>query len=87
MTRPLPPRAKGISGLVLLFCVTALAAGLGFDFMTERNAWWLGAEHGAAAVIGLAAAAFTVLVGHLLRFLLQRRDPVEAGESDASHQP
>ena len=86
MTKPLPPRAKGISGLVLLFCVTALAAGVGFDFLTERRVWWLGAEHGAGAVIGVAAAVFTVLAGHLLRLVLKRQEPKsETGESDAGH--
>jgi len=84
MTRTPPPtRAKGISGLVLLFCVTALAAGLAFDFATARSAWWLGAEQGAAAIIGVAAVVLVVLAGHLMRFVLRGRQHSEEGERDA----
>jgi hypothetical protein len=82
---PPPTRAKGISGLVLLFCVTALAAGLAFDFTTARNAWWLGATAGAAAIIGVAAALLVVMAGHLLRLALRGRGKDDKGGRDASH--
>ncbi|MEZ6024249.1 MAG: hypothetical protein R3C16_12750 [Hyphomonadaceae bacterium] len=88
MTRTPPPtRAKGVSGLVFLFCATAGGLGLAFDLTrNDLSSWWLGAEPGAAAVIGLGAATLAVLAGHALRFLLRRRGRNETTEErDAGH--
>lgn len=70
----------GAAGILFLLCAVALAAGLGMDFAVREAApFWPGAQPGARAIIGAAAAALAVLGGHLLRLALTRRAPHEGG--------
>jgi hypothetical protein len=67
-------RARGAAGLLFLLCAVALAAGLGMDFAApSATPFWPGAQPGARAVIGAAAAALAVFGALLLRIVLIRR--------------
>jgi hypothetical protein len=81
MSRDPPPRG-GIAGLVLLFCFTAVVAGLGFDFAGDRYGFWLGARPGGAAALGAAAAAFCVVAAQVARLLLGRGEAKGSGDAD-----
>jgi hypothetical protein len=82
MSRAPPPRG-GIAGLVLIFCLAAAVAGLGFDFgADDARSFWIGARPGAAAAIGCGGAVFCVLAGQIARFALGRKD---AKGSDNAH--
>jgi hypothetical protein len=85
MTRtPVPPRG-GIAGLWLLFCAVAGGVGLAFDLGLNRASnFWIGAEPGGAAALGLAAAAFVVIAARLARLVLARR-PTQHRGGDADH--
>ena len=84
MTRtPAPPRG-GIAGLLLVFCLAAGAAGLGFDLgLDARPNFWIGAQPGAAAALGVGAAVFAILGARGAQLLLgrQRRKGSGGGES------
>jgi hypothetical protein len=67
---------------VLLFCFTAVAAGLAFDFAGGGYGFWLGARPGGAAAIGAAAAAFCVAAAQVARLLLGRQDAKGSGNAD-----
>lgn len=69
MSENLNPRG-GIAGLAILLCFTAAAAGLAFDFATRGpGGFWIGAQPGAAAVIGLGAAVLVVIAARVAQFL------------------
>lgn len=73
MSKTPPPRG-GSAGLVTLFCFTAAAAGIAFDFATRGpGGFWIGARPGAMAVIGVAAALLAVLAARLAQFLFAPR--------------
>lgn len=72
------PKRGGAAAMLALFCLAAGGAGLAFDLTSDTaRGFWIGAQPGAAAVIGLIAALFVVLCGHLARFLLTRRERPE----------
>ena len=82
MNKQAPPRG-GIAGLTLLFCVTAAAAGLAFDFgVGEASGFWIGARPGGAAVIGGAAAAFCVAAAQIAQRALGRSEANRSGNAD-----
>jgi hypothetical protein len=85
MIKPAPPKTRGIAGLVLLFCVAALIAGVGFDFMIEAGPRVnVIAQPGGRAVLGVGVAAVMVLLAHVMRLALgQRPRANEDGERDA----
>lgn len=73
-----PKRGGGAAAMLALFCLAAGGAGLAFDLTSDTaRGFWLGAQPGAAALIGLVAAVFVVLCGHLARFALTRRERAE----------
>lgn len=73
MSKAPPPRG-GITGLAILFCFTAAAAGLALDFATRApGGFWVGAQPGAAAAIGFGAALFVVIAARLAQFLFVSR--------------
>lgn len=76
MTKLVSAPPRGVSWLALLFCVTAAAVGLGFDFAINGSARWIGAQPGGAATIGIGAAAFVVLARHIAA-VLRARPPAE----------
>lgn len=79
MIKPPPPKSRGVAGVWLLFCVSALAAGLGFDLFGEMGPRFsIAAQPGARALLGLGVAVVLVLVAHALRWALGRKD--EKGE-------
>jgi len=82
MSREPQPRG-GIAGLVVLFCLTAGAAGLAFDFTGDTSGFWLGARPGGGAAIGAAAAIFCVAAAQLARLLLGRDTAKGGGGADA----
>jgi hypothetical protein len=68
----------------ILFGAFALmgVVGLALDLMTRaRGAFWIGAEPGARAVIGVGAAAFMLLCAHAARFILAKREPKGARDA------
>lgn len=87
MIKPPPPKSTGIAGLALLFCVVALAAGVGFDVMSGGdNRLGFAAQPGARAVLGVAVAVAIVILARLFRVLLAR--PLEPeGEAHARYNP
>lgn len=88
MTKPaLPPQPRsGITGLLLVFSVTALLLGLGFDLGAgSRVRFWIGDQPAAAAAIGVAGVLFAVIAAHAARALFVSRRKLEEEESsDAS---
>jgi len=78
MSNAQTPKRGGAAAMLLLFCLAAGGAGLAFDLTSDTaRGFWLGAQPGAAAVIGVAAAVFVVACGHLARWLLVRREPTD----------
>jgi hypothetical protein len=74
MIKPGPPPTRGIAGLALLFCIVALAVGLGFDFARDdAPRFGLVAQPGGRAVLGVVVAVSVVLIAHAMRWLLRRR--------------
>lgn len=73
--RKLPSASRGgVAGVALLFCVSAGVAGLAFDFFGEaRSTFWLLADPGGRALLGVGAVTAIVLVAHAARWLLARR--------------
>ncbi len=73
--KPLPHSRGGVAGVALLFCVSAGAAGLAFEFMRNApGAFWLLAEPGGRAALGAGAVTAIVLIAHAARWLLARRE-------------
>lgn len=85
-TAPKAPRG-GAAAMLFLFSVAGGGAGLAFDLaLNPERGFWIGAQPGAQAVIGVAAAVFVVLAGHLARVVLGRRrgqDGEREGRRDA----
>lgn len=84
MSRTLPPPRSGITGLLFVFCLTALVLGLGFDLgLGARVRFWIGDQPAAAAAVGVAAVLFAILAAQAARFMLGRRKQPDEGSSDA----
>lgn len=84
MIKPPPPKSRGIAGVMLLFCVAAGAAGLGFDlFAGMEGRFGVATQAGARAVLGLGVAAVLVLASHALRWALGRKATDETGGARA----
>ncbi|MEZ5960208.1 MAG: hypothetical protein R3C30_07225 [Hyphomonadaceae bacterium] len=84
MSRTLPPPRSGITGLLLVFSVTALLLGLGFDLgMGAHVQFWIADQPAAAAAVGAAAVLFAILAAQAARFVLGRRRSVNEGSGDA----
>lgn len=82
-----PPRS-GVTGVLFVFCLAALIAGLGFDIAGGvRVHFWIGDQPGAAAAVGIAAVLFVVLAGQAARFVLGRREKAAEGSDDGSSHP
>lgn len=82
MIKPPPPQKRGIAAMLLLFCVVALVAGLGFEFISGASARFsVVAQPGGRAVLGVGVAAALVLLAHAMRLLLASR---KDGGGDAS---
>jgi hypothetical protein len=83
--RTLPPQRSGVTGLLFVFCLTALLVGLGFDLGAgARMRFWIGDQPAAAAAVGVAAVLFGVLAAQAGRALFGRRRKADEGSSDAS---
>ncbi len=53
------PQGGGAASMLFLFCIAGGGAGLAFDLVLNPDrGFWLGAQPGAQAVIGAAAAVF-----------------------------
>lgn len=78
-----PPPKSGISGVLLVFCIAAVLAGLGFDFGTGAHTkFWIGDQAGAATAIGVAGAVFAVVAARVARILLGR---AQGGDDAGAH--
>lgn len=87
MSRTLPPPRSGITGLLLVFCVSGLLLGIGFDLGAgARLRFWIGDQPAAAAAVGVAAVLFAIFAAQVARVLVGRRQRDE-GSSDASSHP
>lgn len=77
------PKTKSGGALLFLLLFGAMGAlGLAFDFMmTAERGFWLGADPGGRALIGVGAAAFLMLSAHVARLVLSRR--LNGGGRDA----
>jgi len=74
MSKAAPPRG-GVAGLALLFCFTAAALGLAFEFgLGAPGGFWIGAQPGAAAIIGAGAAIACALAARLAHLVFGKRD-------------
>ena len=75
MTKRARPRQRsGLTGLLFVFCLAGLLAGLGFDLAAgARATFWIGAQPGAAAMIGVAAVVFAVVAARLAQMLFARK--------------
>jgi hypothetical protein len=75
----------GIFGLLFVFCLTALLAGLGFDIGASARAhFWIGDQPAAAFAVGVAATLFAILAAWAARALLSRKtSDKDGGSSDA----
>lgn len=83
MIKPGPPQTRGIAGLALLFCIVALAVGLGFDFARDSAPRFGLASHpGGRAVLGVVGAVSVVLIAHAMRWLLKRKPAEERDAVD-----
>lgn len=75
-----PPPKSGIAGVLLVFCVASVLAGIGFDFGADAHPnFWIGDQVGAAAAVGAGTAVFAVVAARLAIFVLGRAQ----GSSDA----
>ena len=84
MKREPHPRG-GIFGLLLVFCLTALLAGLGFDMGASARAhFWIGDQPAAAFAVGVAATLFAILSAWAARAVLGRKAHSDGGSGDAS---
>lgn len=78
MIKPAPPKPRGIAGVLLIFCVAAGVAGLGFDLMLGGGGRFsIAAEPGARAVLGIGVAALLVICAHVMRLVLGRKPDAE----------
>ncbi|MBL8545607.1 MAG: hypothetical protein JNL81_04040 [Hyphomonadaceae bacterium] len=86
MTNAPPPQRSGATGLLLVFSITALLVGLGFDLGAgSRVRFWIGDQPAAAAAVGVAGVLFAVLASHAARLVLAARSkPHQQESSDAS---
>jgi hypothetical protein len=81
MIKAPPPKSRGISGLLLLFCVAGGAAGLGFDLFGDMGQrFGVAAQPGGRAVLGLGVAAVLVLASFAMRWALGRTARDDEGE-------
>ena len=88
MSNAQPPQRSGVTGLLLVFSVTALLVGLGFDLGAgSRVRFWIGDQPAAAAAVGVAGVLFAVLAAHAARLLLpvRRRQDEEESKDSGSH--
>lgn len=77
---------SGATGLLLVFSITALLAGLGFDLGAgSRVRFWIGDQPAAAAAVGVVGVLFAVIAAHVARLVLVRRTPEEGGRDAGSH--
>lgn len=84
MSKAPPPRG-GVAGLALLFCVTAAAAGVAFDFSARGpGGFWIGDAPGAAAAIGAGAAVLCAIAARLALLVFA---PGKKGGGDAGAHP
>ena len=82
MSQHAPPRG-GAAGVVFLIAIVLGGAGLAFDLLHHQRGFWLGAEPGARAVIGAAAAVIVIAAAHGVRLLLGRAHrSKEGGDGD-----
>ena len=86
MKKLAPPPRSGVTGLLLVFSIAALLAGLGFDLIGgSRMRFWIGDQPAAAAAVGVAGVLFAVIAAHAMRFVLHsRRKPEDEESRDAS---
>ena len=72
---PRPPQPRsGIAGVLFVFCLAALLAGLGFDLgLGARAHFWIGDQPAAATAIGIAATLFAIVASMVGRMLLGRK--------------
>jgi hypothetical protein len=86
MIKPAPPPKRGIAAMLLLFCVVALVAGLGFEFLVETPARFsVIAQPGGRAVLGIGVVAVLVLLAHAMRAVLAVREEGGGDASDRNH--
>lgn len=84
MSRTLPPPRSGLTGLLFVFCLTALLVGLGFDLIGgARVRFWIGDQPAAAAAVGVAGVLFVTIAAQLMRWVLGRSAGGGEGSSDA----
>lgn len=76
---------RGWAGRILLGAGVLLALGLILDFLTAQASFWAGAAPGVRAAIGLAAALFAILAGHVARVALTRKIEDEKTDDVVDH--
>jgi len=88
MIKPVSNSSSGIGGLVLLFCIAALLAGILFDVLSRPNAGFvLASQPGSRAVLGAAVAVATMLVAHGMRWALGRKRTADTEGGDGDTRP
>lgn len=82
------PNSNGIGGLVLLFCIAALLAGVLFDVLNQDdNGFALAQQPGSRAVLGAAVAVAAILLAHGVRWALARQRNPDKEDGDAGARP
>ena len=86
MSKAQPPQRSGVTGLLLVFSITALLVGLGFDLGAgSRGRFWIGDQPAAATAVGIAGVLFAVIAAHAARAVLARRKAEEESHDASSH--
>jgi len=84
MIKPPPPRKRGIAPMLLLLCVVALVAGVGFEFISGASARFsVVAQPGGRAVLGVGVATALVVLARGMRWLLAV--PKDGGGDASDH--
>lgn len=84
MIKPAATSSNGIGGLILLFCIVALLAGVLFDALSaDDSSFALASQPGSRAVLGAAIAVAAMLVAHGVRFVLGRKRKADSEGGDA----
>jgi hypothetical protein len=78
------PNSSGIGGVVLLFCIAALLAGVFFDVLNPDDSGFpLAQQPGSRAFLGAGVAVAAVLLAYAVRLALARKRNPDAEGGDA----
>jgi hypothetical protein len=78
-----PAKKSAVAGVLLVFFIAALIAGIGFDLGAGAHpSFWIGDQVGAAGAVGAGSAAFAIIAARLAWAVLGRR---QGGDDAGPH--